>query len=84
MPAGKGYADLIYLPRAKYPDKPAMVIELKWNKSVEGAVSQIKKKDYPASLKGYEGTVFLAGISYDRRTKKHACVIEEYSSYWEK
>ena len=29
-----GYADVVYLPR-KGSAKPAMVIELKWNKSVE-------------------------------------------------
>lgn len=77
MPAGKGYADLVYLPRAKYSAKPAMVIELKWDKNVEGAIAQIKKKDYPAALRGYKGTILLVGINYSKQTKKHTCVIEE-------
>lgn len=40
MPAGKGYADIIFIPRP-FSDKPAMIIELKYNKSAEGAIAQI-------------------------------------------
>lgn len=78
MPAGKGYADLIYLPRKKYPDKPAVIIELKWDKDAQGAIRQIKRKQYPAALKGYGGIVLLVGINYDKSNKKHTCRIEEY------
>lgn len=79
MPAGKGYADIVFLPR-KYSDKPAMIVELKYNQSAEGAISQIKDKKYVNVFHGYEGKILLVGINYDKETKKHSCVIEE----WEK
>ena len=50
---------------------PAMVVELKWNKSSEGAIGQIKEKNYPAVLKDYGGEIILAGINYDEKTRKH-------------
>ena len=76
LPAGRGYADIVYLPRKKFADKPAMIIELKWNKDAESAVSQIYKKCYPAGLKGYQGEVLIVGINYDKDTKVHDCKIE--------
>lgn len=33
LPSGKDYADIVFLPRKK-SDKPAMLVELKWDKSV--------------------------------------------------
>ena len=30
------------------------------------------------ALKEYHGNLLLAGINYDRKTKKHSCVIEKY------
>lgn len=54
LPSGKGYADVVYLPR-KDSDKPAMVIELKWNKSAGSAIGQIKEKQYPQILEGHGG-----------------------------
>lgn len=77
LPAGKGFADICLIPRRKYADKPAAVIELKWDRGAEGAVSQIREKNYPAALQEYSGELLLAGISYDRKTKKHSCVIEK-------
>ena len=76
LPAGKGFADICFIPR-KNVSKPAMVVELKVDKEAQGAISQIKDKNYVESLKGYTGKVLLAGISYDRNTKKHSCIIEE-------
>ena len=29
-------------------------------------------------VKGYDGNILLAGISYDKGTKKHSCIIEKY------
>ena len=58
-------------------DKPAVVIELKWDKTAEGAIDQIKKKKYMDSLKDYHGDLLLAGINYDKKTKEHTCVIEK-------
>ena len=58
-------------------DKPALVVELKWNKSAEGAIAQIKDKQYGAWLEDYTGEILLVGIGYTKR-KKHTCVIEKY------
>lgn len=58
-------------------DKPAVIIELKWDQGASGAIAQIKDRHYVDSLKEYRGNILLAGISYDRKTKKHACIIEK-------
>lgn len=78
MPSGKGRADIVYLPR-KESDKPALIIELKWNKSAESAVSQIKDKEYSQWIEGYTGDILMVGINYDTKSKKHSCHIEKYT-----
>ena len=78
LPTGKGFADICFVPRKLHADKPAAVIELKWDKDAEGAITQIKEKRYVEALKEYHGNLLLAGINYDRKTKKHSCVIEKY------
>ena len=75
LPSGKGIADVVYLPKRKSM-LPALIIELKWNKSSEGAVNQIKKNHYPAVLKDYDGEIVTVGINYDAKTKEHSCLIE--------
>lgn len=70
-------ADICYIPRKLYADKPAIVVELKWDKAAEGAIAQIKEKQYVNALKEYRGNLLLAGINYDRETKKHYCIIEK-------
>lgn len=75
LPSGKGIADVVYLPKRKSM-LPALVIELKWNKSSDGALAQIKERNYPAVLKDYGGEVVIVGISYDAKKKEHSCVIE--------
>ena len=57
---------------------PLILIELKWNKTDEGAIGQIKNKDYPQALKDYGGKMLLVGINYDPKSKKHTCAIEAY------
>lgn len=57
---------------------PLLLIELKWNKTEEGAIAQIQRRDYPQILKDYGGTILLVGINYDAKSKKHTCKIEEY------
>lgn len=79
LAGGKGFADLVFIPRKKFADKPALVVELKWDGSACGAISQIKNKEYCNSLKEYEGNMLLVGINYDKKTKQHECVIEKYS-----
>lgn len=60
---------------------PALVIELKWKQSVEGAIAQIKERKYPSALSGYGGGILLVGISYEKEGEKnkhrHICVIEK-------
>ena len=78
MPSGYGFADLVFLPK-KNVDKPAMVVELKWKKDAETAITQIKEKKYIQALEGYEGEILLVGINYEKEGtegKKHSCVIE--------
>lgn len=76
FPSGKGFADIVYLPK-KYSDKPAMVVELKCNGSADGALAQIREKNYTDSLKDYKGNLLLVGINYEKKTKKHDCAIEK-------
>lgn len=75
MPTGAGFADVVYLPR-KNIDKPALLIELKWDKSATGAIEQIKKKQYTQWIENYTGEILLVGINYDKLSKHHECVIE--------
>lgn len=80
MPTGKGFADLVFIPH-KNVDKPAMVIELKYNKDAETAIDQIKRKNYPALIAEYTGDLLLVGINYDKSApegKKHTCIIERW------
>ncbi len=76
LPAGKGYADLVFRPR-KNNSNPAMIVELKYDKSAEGALEQIKKKQYTDCLKDYSGEILLVGINYDKDSKCHNCRIEK-------
>lgn len=76
-PAGKGYADMVFIPR-KHVSKPALIVELKWNHSVQGAIKQIKEKQYAGALEDYMDNLLLVGIAYDRESKKHECMIEKY------
>ena len=80
-PAGKGYADFIFKPRANAGWRPAMVVELKYNKSADTAIKQIKEKRYQGALSGYSDKILLVGINYDaegKDKKHHTCVIEEW------
>ena len=74
MPSGKGYADMVFIPK---DDKPAMIVELKWDHEAETAIDQIKEKKYPKGLEEYRDNLLIVGISYDKKTKKHSCRIEE-------
>ena len=76
MPSGKGFADFVFLPRANAGNRPAMIIELKYNQSAETALKQIKEKRYQGALSGYQGKILLVGINYDSE-KHHTCMIEE-------
>ena len=77
LPSGKGFADIVYLPRKEHLDRPAMIIELKWDKSADSAIRQIKERNYPLALSGYCGNLLMVGINYDTKTKIHECIIEK-------
>ncbi|HBA97381.1 MAG TPA: hypothetical protein DCZ23_04650, partial [Lachnospiraceae bacterium] len=72
FPSGKGYADIVFIPKSGCI-KPAIVVELKWNKSAGAAIEQIKNKHYTDSLVSYNGDILLAGINYNKNNKKHDC-----------
>ena len=55
-----------------------MIVELKWDKSAQGAISQIKGKKYARVLDEYTGRLLLVGINYDKKNKEHECMIERY------
>ena len=75
LPAGKGFADLVFKPRSNNSN-PAMIVELKYDGSAESAIEQIKEKRYIDCLKNYSGEVLLVGINYDKESKRHSCKIE--------
>ena len=81
FPAGKGFADLVFIPRANAGKRPAMVIELKCNQSADSAIRQIRERRYQGALSGYSERILLVGVNYDAAgegKKKHTCVIEEW------
>ena len=73
-PAGKGYADVIMIPAV--PGKPALVIELKRDKTAEKAMEQIKSRSYPSALEKYRGNTILVAVNYDSKTKLHTALLE--------
>lgn len=76
LATGKGFADMVLIPR-KNVDSPAIVLELKCDQNADPAIDQIKRKNYPAKLRQYEGSILLVGINYDKKTKQHTCKIEK-------
>ena len=84
LDSGKGYVDIVYLPSPKHPEKPAMLIELKYDKTLRTAADQIRNKNYPQKLEHYEGNLLLISINYDKEVtatdaeyKHHSCKIEK-------
>ncbi len=78
LPTGKGFADIVYLPKPEYrEDYPALLVELKWNKDALSAIDQIKEKNYPSSIKDWTDNILLVAVNYDKKSKKHECVIEK-------
>ena len=75
FPSGKEFADVVFIPRY---DKPAMIIELKYDKDADTAIKQIKEKKYFFGLEKYLDNLLLVGINYDKNTKKHTCTIEKF------
>lgn len=76
LPTGKGFADIVFIPRRNI-DLPAIVVELKRNKTSDTAIDQIKQKKYTEKISQYTGEILLVGINYDD-DKGHTCVIERF------
>ena len=72
LSSGKGFADVVYLPRRNV-NRPALVVELKWDQKADGAIRQIKEKKYASWIEGYTGDILLVGINYDKEEKVHEC-----------
>lgn len=79
MPAGYGFADVVFLPLPMV-QKPALIIELKYGGPADAAIQQIRDRQYPRALEGYAGEILLVGVNYDKdnRNKPHSCVIERF------
>jgi hypothetical protein len=78
LPTGIGYADVVYIPK-KGSALPAMIVELKMNKSADSAIDQIKNRNYPQALEDCGSDILLVGVNYDEKSKKHTCRIESYT-----
>ena len=75
MPAGRGFADMVFIPWHNV-NLPAIVVELKWKQTAQTALDQSRERHYPESMRDYTGEVILCGVNYDKETKVHTCIIE--------
>ncbi len=85
LDSGKGYADVAYLPAPYYPEKPALLIELKYGQNTDAAMDQIRKRKYLDKFGHYTGNILVIGINYNKelradqsKFKHHSCKIERY------
>lgn len=46
------------------------------NKAAQGAIAQIKNKNYHGNLQNFSKTIILLGINYDKATKKREVELE--------
>ena len=60
------------------------MLELKVDSTPREAIAQIKEKQYGLRFQGrtgedagYTGRILAVGISYNRKTKEHSCLVEE-------
>ncbi|ORX55333.1 hypothetical protein BCR36DRAFT_281546, partial [Piromyces finnis] len=84
--SGKGFADIVYFPTEEgiKRDYPPFIVELKYNKTAESGIQQIKNRGYPKRLEKYYGKILLVCINYNKEIKSncpgykhHSCMIEE-------
>lgn len=75
-PAGKGYADCVMRPRDS--GYPGIIMELKYNKTVQEGMLQIEEKKYMDifASTGVKEAVLVA-VNYDKKTKKHQCQMKK-------
>ena len=73
--SGKGYCDYLFLPKKNR--KPAIILELKVDDSCENALKQVKEKGYLKKAQERVEKVIIVGVNYDKKKKRHECVIEQ-------
>ncbi len=78
MPAGKGIADIMYIPLTANKNQTAIIVELKHRQSADTALEQIRQKQYFECLSTWHGDILFVGANYDEKTKKHECKIERF------
>ena len=76
LTAGKGYADVTFIPR-KGCQVPPMIVELKWDKSTQAAMEQVRRKKYLDAFRLEYKEALVCGINYDTTDKEHTCRIEK-------
>ena len=59
FPSGKGFADIVLLPRPTCTQS-AVVLELKYDKSADTAITQIHERRYAGTLKAFIDDLVLA------------------------
>jgi hypothetical protein len=80
LASGKGFVDVVFVPKHGCKNKPSLLIELKWNKSAIGALKQIENNEYTDKILEMAGdNILLIGINYSARTKRHTCVIKRFN-----
>ena len=77
MPLGKGFLDIVFLPKPG-TNKPAILFELKWNEKEESAIDQIEQKKYSEHLSQFTSNLIIAGINYVKNRKEYQCIIRKY------
>ncbi len=78
LPTGEGFADVAFLPKYPKLDYPAIIVELKMNKSVGTAMQQIEERKYGSDLLHYRGNTLLVAVAYDSDDKEHCCQIKKF------
>ena len=76
--SGKGFVDYLFTPKKK--GYPAIILELKYNKTAQEAIDQIKRKNYVDRVRNFKEILYV-GINYSidaDEHKHHDCIIEKY------
>ena len=76
--SGKGFVDYLFTPKKK--GYPAIILELKYNKTAQEAIDQIKRKNYVDRVRNFKEILYV-GINYSidaDNHKHHDCIIEKY------
>ena len=78
LESGKGYADMVFIPKKAIKKNPAFIVELKYDKDTKIGLAQIVEKNYADMLRLYKDNLLLVSINYDKKNKLHECEIVKY------